>query len=84
VLLFFHEIVVTRSERIDPSRRGDADRGGAMKMQRIEEPKKQRCFNADLIPVVAATGFTLNRKPRSKPLSLAQWNLEPRISRSPV
>jgi len=39
-----------------------------------EKFKKQRCFNADLIPVLAATGFSVNKKPRSKALVWADLN----------
>jgi hypothetical protein len=51
---------------------------------RKDEPKKQRCFNADLISVLAATGFTVNKKPQPKALVWSDWNREPRINGMPV
>ena len=49
-----------------------------------DKPKNQRCFNADLIPVLVATGFTVNRKPRPQPLAWADWDREIRVTRKPV
>jgi hypothetical protein len=63
---------------------GESSRGGTMTMNRNDEVKKQRCFNADLIPVLAAKGFTVNRKPSSKALVWADWNRELRLNRMPA
>ncbi len=54
-----------------------------MNTKQMNEHKNQRCFNADLIPVLEATGFTVNRKPRAKPLVWEEWVREPRVNRAP-
>lgn len=55
-----------------------------MTTNRNDKVKNQRCFNADLIPVLVATGFTVNRKPRPKALVWTDWNRETRMNRKPV
>jgi hypothetical protein len=48
-----------------------------MKTQEKSHRGKQRCFDPELIAVVAAQGFTLNRKPRVKTLCWTDWNRQP-------
>jgi len=55
-----------------------------MNTHRNDKLKNQRCFNPDLIPVLVATGFTLNRKPRPKTLDWADWNREIGLKRKPA
>jgi len=53
-----------------------------MKTQEKNDHGKQRCFDPELIAVVAAQGFTLNRKPRVKPLTWSDWDPRTRAGRS--